>query len=31
MPKEQNFHMTPEGFRHYGRRVVDWIADYYEI
>lgn len=30
MPKEQNFHMTPEEFRHYGRRVVDWIADYYE-
>src|SRR5574341_1803696 len=26
----QNFHMTPEDFRRYGRQVVDWIADYYE-
>jgi aromatic-L-amino-acid decarboxylase len=22
--------MTPDEFRHYGRAVVDWIADYYE-
>ena len=22
--------MTPAEFRHYGRTVVDWIADYYE-
>lgn len=22
--------MTPEEFRHFGREVVDWIADYYE-
>jgi len=27
---EQNFHMTPNEFRKYGREVVDWIADYYE-
>lgn len=27
---EQNFHMTPDEFRKYGREVVDWIADYYE-
>jgi len=25
-----NFHMTPEQFRHYGKQVVDWVADYYE-
>jgi len=24
----QNFHMTPEQFRHWGHAVVDWIADY---
>lgn len=23
-----NQHMTPEEFRHHGRQVVDWIADY---
>ncbi len=27
---EQNYHMTPDEFRKYGREVVDWIADYYE-
>ncbi len=26
----ENFHMTPDEFRKYGREVVDWIADYYE-
>jgi aromatic-L-amino-acid/L-tryptophan decarboxylase len=30
MSEEKSFHMTPEDFRHYGRVVVDWIADYYE-
>ncbi len=30
MSKAQSFHMTPEEFRHYGRAVVDWIADYYD-
>ena len=28
MGKDQNFHMTPDEFRHYGRMVIDWIADY---
>ena len=30
MPEKSNFHMTPEEFRHHGKAVVDWIADYYE-
>ncbi|MGB7096773.1 MAG: pyridoxal-dependent decarboxylase, partial [Anaerolineales bacterium] len=30
MEPEQNFHMTPEEFRQYGRSVIDWIADYYQ-
>jgi aromatic-L-amino-acid decarboxylase len=30
MPQDPSFHMTPDEFRHYGRAVVDWIADYYE-
>jgi aromatic-L-amino-acid decarboxylase len=30
MPDEENYHMTPDDFRRYGRMVVDWIADYYE-
>jgi len=30
MSEEKSFHMTPEEFRHYGRAVVDWIADYYQ-
>lgn len=27
--RRDNYHMTPEEFRRYGRAVVDWIADYY--
>ena len=30
MSQLQNYHMTPEEFRRYGRLVIDWIADYYE-
>ncbi len=30
MDEKENFHMTPAEFRHYGRAVVDWIADYTE-
>ncbi|MBI4641207.1 MAG: aminotransferase class V-fold PLP-dependent enzyme, partial [Candidatus Tectomicrobia bacterium] len=30
MSEEKSFHMTPEDFRHYGRAIVDWIADYYQ-
>lgn len=30
MLENKNFHMTPAEFRHYGRAVVDWIADYYQ-
>jgi len=30
MPTEPNYHMTPDEFRHWGRTVVDWIADYQE-
>ena len=30
MPEKENYHMTPDQFREYGRRVVDWIADYFE-
>ena len=26
----QGHHMTPEEFRHHGRQVIDWIADYME-
>ncbi len=29
MTENQNYHMTPEEFRHYGHAVVDWIANYY--
>src|SRR5919206_3006615 len=25
---EGSYHMTAEEFRHYGRQVVDWVADY---
>lgn len=25
-----NYHMTPEQFRKEGKKVIDWIADYYE-
>lgn len=27
---KQNYHMTPEQFRKEGKKVIDWIADYYE-
>jgi aromatic-L-amino-acid/L-tryptophan decarboxylase len=30
MSEAQNFHMTPEQFRHWGHAVVDWIARYQE-
>jgi aromatic-L-amino-acid decarboxylase len=30
MEEGKSYHMTPDEFRHYGRAVVDWIADYYE-
>jgi aromatic-L-amino-acid/L-tryptophan decarboxylase len=30
MPDRTSYHMTPEEFRHWGREVVDWIADYQE-
>ena len=30
MTETENYHMTPDEFRRYGRMVVDWIADYYE-
>jgi aromatic-L-amino-acid decarboxylase len=30
MSEKKSFHMSPDDFRHYGREVVDWIADYYE-
>ncbi len=26
----QNYHMSPEQFRKEGKKVIDWIADYYE-
>ena len=26
----KNYHMTPEEFRTEGKKVIDWIADYYE-
>ena len=26
MSEFKNYHMTPEEFRHHGRRVVDWIG-----
>ncbi len=28
--KTGNYHMTPEQFRTEGKKVIDWIADYYE-
>jgi aromatic-L-amino-acid decarboxylase len=28
--EKNNFHMTPDEFRRFGREMVDWIADYYE-
>lgn len=30
MNNENNFHMTPEEFRKEGKKLIDWIADYYE-
>lgn len=30
MSQDKSYHMTPDEFRHCGRAVVDWIADYYE-
>ena len=30
MSQKKSYHMSAEEFRHYGRAVVDWIADYYE-
>lgn len=30
MSKPKSYHMTSNEFRHYGRAVVDWIADYFE-
>jgi len=29
-PMTNDFHMTPEEFRRYGREVIDWVADYME-
>ena len=26
----KNYHMTPEQFREEGKKVIDWIADYYQ-
>ena len=28
--EKQNYHMSPEQFRKEGKKVIDWIADYYE-
>ncbi len=28
--EKTNYHMTPEQFRAEGKKVIDWIADYYE-
>jgi aromatic-L-amino-acid/L-tryptophan decarboxylase len=28
--KKSSYHMTPEQFRAEGKKVIDWIADYYE-
>jgi aromatic-L-amino-acid decarboxylase len=30
MQPDINFHMTPDEFRHFGRELIDWIADYYQ-
>ena len=30
VPDQQNYHMTAEQFRQYGKLVVDWVADYYQ-
>ena len=28
--EKKNYHMTPEQFRTEGKKIIDWIADYYE-
>jgi aromatic-L-amino-acid/L-tryptophan decarboxylase len=28
--KPENYHMSPEQFREEGKKIIDWIADYYE-
>ncbi len=28
--KKSSYHMTPEQFRTEGKKIIDWIADYYE-
>ncbi len=28
--KQENYHMSPDKFREEGKRIIDWIADYYE-
>ena len=28
--EDKSYHMTPDQFRQWGRKVVDWVADYYE-
>jgi aromatic-L-amino-acid decarboxylase len=30
MSKQENYHMSGKEFRKYGKKLVDWIADYYE-
>jgi aromatic-L-amino-acid decarboxylase len=30
MQPDQTFHMTPDEFRHFGKELIDWIADYYQ-
>ncbi len=30
MLEKKNFNMTTDEFRHHGRAVIDWIADYYD-
>jgi aromatic-L-amino-acid/L-tryptophan decarboxylase len=27
---KENYHMSPQEFREFGRAMVDWVADYYE-
>ncbi len=30
MADDHSYHMTPQEFRHHGKQLVDWIADYWE-
>jgi aromatic-L-amino-acid decarboxylase len=30
MKNNKNFHMSPDEFREQGKKMIDWIADYYE-